>query len=377
MSILWTSALRDTVALTVLGCTYAELRAAEKTALDGNASPPTSAPGGLAKQAVGKIDQYAQWFTDAGLSAGAPAAWEHLLQAETSYRFAQVARPERARDMGRDVAAAWEAALSTYDAQDYSSSAVNPTAWTLALVRQHVVRTLVRMRGRPMAPVALIDSCAKRAFDALWMHADWTFRLRNVTITLRAATPGSPTFAGLQSGESFDHVVSDALVYDDSTGPGVGSVLRFADSAGYTRARAGVTAAGRPRVFTVEHVGSTRVWKLAPAPDVDYAVVGVVAVQAPAWAASISSTDPFAKLPDAHRAVYPSMVVAQVLTDLGHQEAPAQRRHVEDRLADLLTKADSRGTPDRQAAAEVDVYGDVLLGSLPGVVPFRPGVRTI
>ena len=241
MALSWTSSLQDLVALSVLQKAYTDLRAHEKTFLDGTASVPTSAPGGVAGQALNVVGQYAQWFGQAGASAAnLPSVWEHVLVAETAWRFSMGIKPSDAAMHRQAVSAAWEAAMDSYSVADASANTLNDQSVHVQMIRFHVIRHCLRRSGkrRLYVPVPDIDNAINWAIDYIWYFGAWNFRTRHcaVTIPLNTITVGgsSGTFVLTYNGSStgaltynctaseiedeFDTIVGDGLVSVSGSG---------------------------------------------------------------------------------------------------------------------------------------------------------------
>lgn len=216
MALSWTAALQDLAALSVLQKAYTDLRTHEKTFLDGTASVPTSSPGGVAGQALNVVGQYAQWFGQAGASAAnAPSVWEHVLVAETAWRFAMGVKPTDAAMHRQSLNAAWEAAMDSYSVADASANTLNDASVTVQMIRFHVIRHCLRRSGRRRlyVPVPDIDNAINWSIDYVWHFGAWNFRTRHsaITIPLNTLTVGgsSGTFTLTYNGST-----SSALAYD-------------------------------------------------------------------------------------------------------------------------------------------------------------------
>lgn len=358
----WTSALRDMVAQMVLQTPYASLRATESGVLDGGTAVPTTTPGGLAGHSLTYVNMYAQWFTEATESAAnSPADWEPLLAAEIAYRFCKAVRPSGAGEFGKDLMRAWQTTTDAYANLDATAAGVQDgTTPSLKTIRLFVMRHLLRKRPRQFVPIGMIDQAARAAWEEIWHHGVWNFRVRLVTVTLPLASPAAPTM-DLPAGEVFHSIVSPKLIYiDSSSGTGQPDTCEYADSAQMSTAMADTTTTSqRPQKFMFEQrLDGSKYWRWWPAPDQDYTFRAEVAIDSPTWPTSITSTVEFAQLPKTFQTVFLELVLGTVMkrASIDGWREPWQSAH--DAMDGILQKYQSRGTPEEYAVQAEDVYHD-------------------
>lgn len=365
MGLTWTSALQDLAGLTVLQKAYTDLRPHEKAVLDGSATAPTTTPGGVAGQALVYVGQFAQWFAEAtAAAADIPAAWEHVLSAEVAYRFSVAVRREDAKIHAEGLGRAWQAALDSYSNVALNVSATQDGTISLLVARLFIIRHLIRKRPRVYVPIALIDQAVRAAWEDMWYRAAWNFRVRNVIVTIPSGSGyTAPTFtlsdgSSLPTGEAFHSLVSPSLIYTATTS-GSMATCEFADSVQMSAMLAGTTPAGRPSRFTFEiRNDGTRPWLFWPAPDQEYTARAQIAIAAPAFPTTATSTTEFAKLPAPFQTAFLELCLAHTMRRNSVPGWPEVWANAKDVLDGLLDHVQSRGLPESMGLTAVDVYQD-------------------
>jgi hypothetical protein len=354
VAIQWTAALQNNVALTVYGYPYADLKANEKAFLDNSNTPavPTATPGGKAGHALTRVQQFAQWYEQAGASSS-PDAWEHVLVAEVATLLAVQAKPDQIKTFYQQSREAWAAAIDSYAVAATNIAALQRQTITYAMLRLHVIDHLIRMRPRLYVPVPMIDTAIQWAINHLWHSHRWNFRRRMVTMTI--AANGAVTF-DLPAGESFHSLASKSLAYTDETG----TELFWLEGQDMARAKAADDdegSTGRPEYFRAEHRVAGLTWHFSPAPDAEYTLRGEVFIAAPAAAANATDTAPFDKFPAAFRPMFPDLVLGKILHDNG-KDAGGKYHSALDQINTLAPIYEDRGAPE-QSLAVSDEYGDL------------------
>lgn len=353
MALAWTSAIQNNVALLLMETPYASLTTDQKNLIDG--SWTSGAPTGCAGDALSIVQQWAQWFNMAGVSAG-PDAFAPWLVDETCLRAVRVLRPDRYPIFERSVQRTKADALRTF-----TSTVVDATAAPssdaflghLQNVRKYVMNYLVRLDPPLFLPIDVIDQSFYSAVNKLWKRANWLFKRRSIQLSIAA----DGTVTNDLSGETMDGIASREFYYTDDTG--VNTCLQWgsADLMAKQKVRWGTTT-GRPQFFRIQKVGDTRTWRLTPTPDAAYTLYGEVYVDGPGTPASATATTVMDKFPVAFWPLIRMATLCEALESSGHRNSNEIYNKVEHDVTVLLTEWDDPGAPDNDQEIR-DVNNDV------------------
>jgi hypothetical protein len=349
MAIAYTSAIQNRASLLVFGAEYSTLRAYEKVLLD-NTWASGGLTGGVAKDALQVVQQFAQWAEMAG-SATAPDDFEAWFVSEIAYRAVQSARPQLRPQFKSDRDDAMENALQSFTRTQITANSLS-TSLTATDIRQHVISSLVRIRPLRYVPIEQIDRATMWCLNNLWNRTKWSFRQRLVTATI--ATDETVTItAGLESGETISDILTNNLYIEGSTR----EMLRWVSVDEMVQLRAlTVQTTGRPRLFRTTKVGSTITWKFYPIPDTTYTIRFGALTAGPTLPSGAPSTT-ITQFPAEFHPTIRDFVLAKVMQESqipGGQEAMAR---VEDDIGRHLAFYDDIGEPDALQTPR-DVYGD-------------------
>ncbi len=325
----------------------------------------------MAKDGFTRLREWAQWFAEAGTSAGnEPSVWEHALKADILALGAKAFRLETYGVFVNDAQRALQQALDTYGLNDLSDSTQLFGTGTLTIqrIRQFVVRNCVRRRPRVMPPVAEVDLAFKWALNHITERGVWGFRQRDVEIAIATASNGSaPTITGMVSGEAFDCLLTQHLMFKDSTGELTGDFIKYAtpDQWQASRAEHGDTT-GQPEYFRIETRGASYYWQFSPRPDKAYTVHALVLVATPALPSAATDTATIAKYPKELDTLFPDLVLAKVLRDLSATRWEDVWNRVQAEL-DRWTQFQLRSVSAHADNGFTDVYADHAFQSSPRI----------
>ena len=364
MAITYSTSIQDRIALLVYGVANTGLADYQKVLLDGTWTTGALSSG-VAKDALQVLNQFGQW-NEAVSSASAPPDWEQWFIAESAYRLAIAARPDRIATIKQMREEAMEAALLTYSRTGIADNATAATT-SLTDLRQHVIASLSRMRPLKYVPVEQIDRAVQWAMNNLWNRGKWSFRRRMVTATI--ATDESVTItAGMESGETIDDIVTNALYLGGTST----RIVTWAkpDEMSQLKSLTDVQA-GVPRQFRINKLGTTFQWKFFPVPDISYTATFEVLTSGPTLPTSTPSTS-ITQFPPLFIPTLRDLVLAKVMQDNSIDGATERMRMVDDDIGRNLTFYDDVGEPDAAQSVR-DVYGDFFEMSGDNLRPFLPG----
>lgn len=350
--------VQNKIAYALFGGAYSSLTTDQKTALDGNlaTSPPTKGFALLAWQQVGQI---AQWWYQAGATI-TPDVWEHWFVARTCKMMAVQYRPDRYPLFKEMDETAQASAVKSFQKDAATGSGVSSQATTtnLQTIRYETMQATINRTPSIFLSPAEIDSAALRCIRILWNQADWLFRRREVIFTLK--TDGTVT-NNLGAGETFDSFSSTRLTYTDNSGYGIhlfwADPDKFADVATLNQAQT-----GRPMFFRMtQPTPTTFTWQMAPMPDQDYTVRGLVNLQGPADPANATDATPFSLFPVEFHQIIRDWVMGECLAKRDGQaktDGNELRKRCQDELERLATKFADVGNVTKDAGSIRDVYND-------------------
>ena len=324
---------------------------------------PNTSPGGIAGEALRIVNDWSQWFTDAGAPNTTPDNWDHWFVAEASYRFALSQRPDRAPEFKRNTEIARENAWRSYTETALNSTTVMDGTYTLKDLRLYVGQNMSRQKNPIMVPVSIIDKEIDYCVRWLWQRNNWNFRRRACTASISTA---SVVTWGLSTTESFDSIASLKLWYTDTSG----SVCSWgnADVLGANLANANATA-GRPGMFRMQKDVSGATWQFSPQPDQEYTVRGEVFIACPAIPTTSTSSTPFSAFPTDFNYILRDLVLSKIKQ--GFPDTEAEGRSLEARvmtqIEQLAPSYDGRGTPEAQQFVAI---GDADLISMSGNIGY-------
>lgn len=375
MGLNWTADIRDRVCLVLLQQPYSGLRADEQTLLDGAISGGTLPVGlpdkGVARDALMRVRQTAQWFEEAGVvnttgsTATGPDVWEPVLIQEAVFKFAQALRPSDLRSLAPVRAEAWRDAIDSFAVNNFADATQLFGAGDLSpqRIRLHVMRHMTRRTPRVLPPVAEIDLAIEWAINRLWESRVSLYRARHVIVTIPTASGGqTPTYtlldgSSLPSGEVVDSVISAKMYFTDTVGRDSRSTIRWGLVEEFTEHRALQQDTGRPELFRIEQRGATTLlWRWSPEPDVQYTAQALVMVKAPVLGSAASDTATLAKFPREYKTIIPDLVLAKCLQKYAVQGWQDDWRLAQKAIDDLLAFSEQAAV--LPALQQQDVYND-------------------
>lgn len=373
-AIAYSAALQDRIAYRLWGDSYSNITAKQKAALDGTWT--VGDPGGFALDALTAIRQTGQYFA-AVVPNSVPSEAEPWLVARTVMLMGGTqARPDRAAEYRSQNETAESAFVDAYARQliTYDPTVTTPEASTLTVlnIRNYVIYHCCRkqrwetvegtkqVRPRMLVDPIMIDAQIERVLQNLWGRADWSFKRRQVTITI--ATDSSVTMD--LTGETFHSIASREFFYSDTAATGFYRLKWARDGTSMAQIRAykaATTATGRPSFFRIDNKSGTLTWTFDTTPDQTYTATGEVYVKGPTLTSLAATTTAMARFPDQFAHVIKDLVLAEVLDHLGDPDGKRFREgRLEDEITRLLPTFSSVGhVQDDQGVR--DVYGDISL----------------
>lgn len=164
------------------------------------------------------------------------------------------------------------------------------------------------------------------------------------------------TLAGMNTGETFDSIVSRKFFYD---GTYYGNALEWVDASDMARRKASSgTNRYRPQRFRWEKYGAAVTWHLAPFPDTTYTLRGAVSISGLGTLTDSTSLDTaIAKFPTEFGTVIRDVVLARTLSQYGASDGDLMMKSAISQCESLLPVYSDQGFPTRQTSIE-DVYED-------------------
>lgn len=193
--------------------------------------------------------------------------------------------------------------------------------------------------------------------DAIVLETSLSDTAGNLTAGDIAGVLQAVVLEGLNTGETFDAVVSRKFFYD---GNYAGRELNWTDPTGMAKGKAGDgTTSGIPVAFRWEKYGSAIVWHLSPFPSENMTLRGAVTVSGPGTLSTSASLDTaIAKFPSEFGTVIRDMVLARTLLSHRASDGDDMMRRAMEQCESLLPTYADQGHPTRQQVAE-DVYNDM------------------
>ena len=158
---------------------YSELTTAEKTLLDAAGSVPNSTPGGKAGDALTRVNQYAQWWAQAGASA-TPDAWEHWFVAEAAYLCAVTQQPQRFPEYNSLRKGAMQAAFESFSLDAATIATLQGQTISVQGIRFYVMDRLIRRPKPIFLSPSIIDAETQWCLNFAWNRTAWNMRRRQV-----------------------------------------------------------------------------------------------------------------------------------------------------------------------------------------------------
>ena len=227
VTLTYSSAHQDRIALLLHECTYSNLSSAQKSLID-NAS---TTPGGVAKDCLTILTQYAQWIEASG-GTTAPDVWDQWLVAMVVARAGQSLRPDRVPMYRRDEAYARQAAIEAF-----SRKAVNydPGSDTEVFTsnyqdfRYSVLSKTVKRKPPIWFIPKTIDEATNYVLNNVWNGQEWNFRRRQVSMNIKTVTAtnltytnGTKTLSGTGAFTNYVHVTGAMILITAGTGATTG-----------------------------------------------------------------------------------------------------------------------------------------------------------
>jgi len=355
MALTYSTDIQDTIALLLVGNTYANLDATQKALMDGTSasSPPTK---GVAKDAWDDVNGSFQWAELAGATVSPDAAQRWFI-ARCCRELALQLRPDRIDQFVKYEKEQYERALSTYSrkAINYDPAAdTQYSANTYQNVRYYVVSTLLKRNPPVVLPIDLVDAAINRALLWLWNGYDWPFRRRSVTATITALS--AVTFSG---SDTFLSLATRRLYFSDvqSYGSAVCVWADGDDMASKLSATGSAASTGRPAYFRYQKAGDTVTWQFWPTPDTTYTATCEIYITGPGAPANATDTAPFLKFPAEFQPWIRELALAEALGSIGDGSSEAIRQRIKDECDRYFPQLADVGRQDDTVAVR-NVYSE-------------------
>lgn len=337
--------VRDTVCRMCYSNAYASLDATDQALVN--------AIGGMA---LTRVQQYAQWFEQAGAES-APDAWAAFLLWLTVIQVGSNAKPDRLAVYKENYERALNDALNTFSKTDSAGTALAGQTISVAGIRLYVMlacaRRVDRTGNRLFVGPDAVDPAIQWAIGHVWNFKGWNFRRRQIKITIAADGGVTDDLAGTEALDSLNVL---RLVYADD--PSQTITWADADQMAFRKAWDDDNdCTGRPRWFRLQRAGATLSWHFSPPPDAEYSAYGEAFIAGPGTPANASATTVFDQFTSEFGPILRQLTLGRVLADMGVEE-----RTLADALHQLNSYApvyDDHGVADDDAPP-ADVYMDRL-----------------
>lgn len=312
MAFAYGAAHQDELAYLLAKKAYSALTTGQQKMIDNGS---TVTPGGAVGRALDLVGRYAA-LMNVGSASAIPDEWGRWVVLEAAAQASPAFSSAEDTDLTQAARAAQVQAFQSFTITDADGelSGSTPTL-TVAGVRQYVMARCVTGREIVIPQVSVIDTCLQNVLSDLWNMADWSFRQKEVEITL--ATNGTVT---LSPSVSVDKVVSDTLYYTDGErGECVLAdrdlIKRFASDDDLDT--------GKPEYFRTTRSGDTVSWVFSRTADKAYTMLGTVSIQLSAVSDTATMNTALGLLPSEFITIVREWVLGSVLTAMGSRRAQA------------------------------------------------------
>lgn len=280
--------------------------------IDGAATSP---PGGAVGRALDSIERYAA-LMNVGAPDEVPDEWGHWVILEAAAGAAHAFSTAEDEDLTQAARAAQVKAFQSFTITDADDDVSGATpSLTVAGIRQYVMARCVTGREIVIPQISVIDTCLQNVLSDLWNMADWSFRQKEVEITL--ATNGTVT---LSPSVTVDKVVSDTLYY--TSGEQGECVLAERDLVKVYQSDDDLDT-GKPEYFRTTRSGDTVSWLFNRTADQSYTMLGTVSIQLSATSSTATMNTALGLLPAEFITIVREWVLGSVLTAVGSRRAQA------------------------------------------------------
>lgn len=309
MSLAYSTALQDQIALLLTRGAYSSLNTQQKKAIDGGSTPP--AVGGAVSRAYGILGQYANMHAVADDTASSiPASWEAWLVCEAAVQAAPAFPTAEITDLRRNKAGAMRDAIISYSrtSQDDTGDA-SIGAFTRASIRSDViVNALRQQRGALYLEPDMVDTVIEDVVAEVWNEADWSFKEKQVTLTI--ATDGTVTAS---DSVAVDRIVGDRIYYDSAFG---GDCIKV-DYETMLNYKSASTSSGKPQYFYLVRSGDELSWIFERGIDKQYTAKALVTAQTPSMTGDTTMDAGLDLFPTDFRPIIKDRVLAVCLLRAG------------------------------------------------------------
>jgi hypothetical protein len=306
MSITYDADHRDQIALLLGRGAYSDLKSSQQDAIDDSTLSP---PGGAVARALNTLGQYANMY-EADDTTTIPDTWLTWFIAETVMQAAPAFPSSDATELRRNLVTAKRDALVAHARQAFDNTDNGDIgAFTIASIRADtMVNALRQQRGSLFLEPSMIDAAIEEVVSEVWNDADWSFKRKQVTLTI--ATSGA-----VSSSDSVlvDKIIGDRLYYDSA----FGGTCQSVDYETILDYKSSDTSAGKPQYFHLLRDGDDLEWVFDRTPDQEYTAKALVTAQTPAMTSYATMNAGLALFPSDFRAVVKNRVLATCLMRAG------------------------------------------------------------
>lgn len=278
MAFAYSSTIQDDIALLLARKSYSALGTDQSKIIDGGAatSPPTKGAAGRAWTALSSLAR----LLNLAAPDEIPDAWSRWFILEAAADAANAFSRAEDEDLAQAARVAKIEAYQTFSLLD-ASDEVSPSdmGLSVASVRRYVMSSAASGDAPATPNVSTVDTSLESVLSKLWNMAEWSFRRKEVTLTL--ATDGTVTAS---PSVTIDKVISSQLFY---TG-GERGVCQLADRETMQDWLSNDDiAAGKPEFFMTTKAGSAVTLVFNRTADQEYQMLATVSPRLGA----ISDTD--------------------------------------------------------------------------------------
>lgn len=183
MALTLSSTIKDKIAYRLFSQSYSGLSSDYRASLvDGEGA-----------SALLQVEQYAQWWAQAGATA-APDAWESLLVDEACYRIALNAHPERATELRRMADRSRASLFENFSLDAATLASLAGQNVHAQGIRFYVMDRCLRLKPRVFVSPAIVDAETQWVLNFAWHQSGWNIRRRQVRMTIHRIAFEGATF---------------------------------------------------------------------------------------------------------------------------------------------------------------------------------------
>ncbi len=292
-------------------------------------------------------------LTVAGV-ATVPDLARSYFTAQLAWELSKAYRPDREPMFRAATQAALRNYTNNFQRLEFGASPTDINTTNLQQIAYHSVNFFANLDPMRKVPVDDIYQASLWAINYLWNRTKWTFRRRQVTMTIN--TDSTVAFSG---GETF-YDFTTRMIYGITAPCTWASADQMAQNLASQATSPQNT--GQPTSFRFQKStgGSVLTWFFFPTPDQQYTAYTEITIAGPGTPASYTDVVPFAAFPAAFGPIIKDLVRAKLAVGIGIPQGEGMWQQSMDAIAGLLPTYDSVGDPASTDITTIDVYQDAF-----------------